>query len=52
MKTKSRWQNRAEEIRFRCRSYERRNDKLIRCTEDRRDLTHEHVWHGTPFGQQ
>lgn len=47
----SRWSNRSEEDRLRCRATEIRTGRRRQCTEDRRG-EHVHQWRGIPFENQ
>lgn len=48
MTGRSRWRNRSEERRLRCRATEWRNGKLVQCSEDRRE-EHNHQSRGKLF---
>lgn len=47
-KRRSRWANRSEEDRLRCRATERRGNAVRQCSESRNE-EHEHQWGGKPF---
>lgn len=51
MSRSSRWTDRSDEVRNRCKATERRvNGRLVQCSEDRRE-SHEHQNRGRKFSE-